>query len=462
MRFDIPKDVIYIINKLHEKHSAYLVGGCIRDLICEKTPHDWDICTSALPEEVMSYFDEVIPTGLKHGTVSILINKEIYEVTTYRYNEIYDNSHKPISVDFNVDKDGIYKDLERRDFTINSIAYDPISDELIDPFNGYEDLTKNKVIKCVGNANERFIEDPLRMLRAIRFACYFKDFKIDKSTFRAIIEEKERLKVISAERIYSEIKKMLESRYPENMMMLHFSQLDTVFFPEFAKACECTQNHPYHKASVGMHTIDTVAHTYGDYVIRFAALFHDLGKPLCKTMDSRGDHFYNHPKVSRDIAENIMERWKFSNEDRKVISNLVLEHDTLGYVENRNWNVVLKQLMFKYDKDFVGRLIKLSKADLLAHSNVAIINKFNILETIENEYCSILKNKEPYKLSHLSIDGNDVIEKGFKGELIGHILYYIMMDIIKNPKNNTREYILFDSNFKRYVSSAKNKLKSSK
>ena len=462
MRFDIPKDVIYIINKLQEKHSAYLVGGCIRDLICEKTPHDWDICTSALPEEVMSYFDEVILTGLKHGTVSILINKEIYEVTTYRYNEIYDNSHKPISVDFNVDEDGIYKDLERRDFTINSIAYDPISDELIDPFNGYEDLTKNKVIKCVGNANERFIEDPLRMLRAIRFACYFKDFKIDKSTFKAIIEEKERLKVISAERIYAEIKKMLESRYPENMMMLHFSRLDTVFFPEFAKACECVQNHPYHKASVGMHIINTVVHTPNDYVIRFAALFHDLGKPLCKTMDSRGDHFYGHPNISKDIADNIMDRWKFSNEDKKVISNLVLEHDTLGYVENRNWNVVLKQLMFKYDKSFVRKLIKLSKADLLAHSNLAIINTFSILENIEKEYYDILKNNEPYKLAHLVVSGNDVIDKGFKGELVGHILYYIMMDIIKHPENNTREYILYNSNFKRYVSSAKNKLKSSK
>lgn len=462
MRFDIPKDVIYIINKLQEKHSAYLVGGCIRDLICEKTPHDWDICTSALPEEVMSYFDEVIPTGLKHGTVSILINKEIYEITTYRQNEIYNNSHIPVSVDFNTDKDGIYADLARRDFTINALAYDPINDEVIDPFNGYEDLTKNKVIKCVGNANERFIEDPLRMLRAIRFACYFKDFKIDKSTFRAIIEEKERLKVISAERIYAEIKKMLESKYPENMMMLHFSKLDTVFFPEFAAACECVQNHPYHKASVGMHIIDTVAHVSGDYVIKFAALFHDLGKPLCKTMDSRGDHFYRHPNISKGIADNIMDRWKFSNEDKKVISNLVLEHDTLGYVENRNWNVVLKQLMFKYDKDFVGKLIKLSKADLLAHSDLAIINKFSILESIQKEYYSILDNNEPYKLSHLVISGNDIIDKGFNGKLVGYILYYIMMDIIKYPENNTREYILFNSNFKRYVSSAKNKLKSSK
>lgn len=462
MKFDIPNDVIYIINKLQEKHSAYLVGGCIRDLICEKTPHDWDICTSALPEEVMSYFDEVIPTGLKHGTVSVLINKEIYEITTYRQNEIYDNSHIPVSVDFNTDKDGIYADLARRDFTINALAYDPINDEIIDPFNGYEDLTKNKVIKCVGNANERFIEDPLRMLRAIRFACYFKDFKIDKSTFKAIIEEKERLKVISAERIYAEIKKMLESRYPKNMMMLHFSELDTVFFPEFAVACECVQNHPYHKASVGMHIIDTVVHASSDYVIRFAALFHDLGKPLCKTMDSRGDHFYGHPNISKNIADDIMNRWKFSNEDKKIISNLVLEHDTLGYVENRDWNVVLKQLMFKYDKGFVGKLIKLSKADLLAHSNLAIINKFSILENIEKEYYDILKNNEPYKLTHLVVNGNDVIDKGFKGELVGHILYYIMMDIIKYPENNTREYILSNSNFKRYVSSAKNKLKSSK
>ena len=462
MRFEVPEDVKFIIRKLQENHSAYVVGGCIRDLICNKTPNDWDICTSALPEQVMSYFDVVIPTGIKHGTVSVVINNEIYEITTYRYNEVYDNSHKPVSVDFNVDKDGIYKDLERRDFTINAIAYDPINNVLVDPYNGYEDLTKNKIIKCVGNATDRFVEDPLRMLRAIRFACYFKDFKIDKFTFRAIIEEKERLKVISAERIYAEIKKMLESRYPENMMMLHFSELDTVFFPEFAAACECVQNHSYHKASVGMHTIDAVAHLSGDYVIKFAALFHDLGKPLCKTMDSRGDHFYGHPNISRDIADNIMDRWKFSNEDKKVISNLVLEHDTLGYVENRNWNVVLKQLMFKYDKGFVGKLIKLSKADLLAHSDLAIINKFSILESIQKEYYSILDNNEPYKLSHLVVSGNDVIDKGFKGELVGHILYYIMMDIIKHPENNTREYILSNSNFKRYVSSAKNKLKSSK
>lgn len=455
--FYIPKNVLYIIKTLKDQsYSAYLVGGCIRDLILNRVPNDWDICTSALPNEVEDLFDNTIPTGIKHGTVSINIEDELYEVTTYRYDEVYSDSHIPESVSFDTSNNGIYRDLSRRDFTINSIAYDPIDDIIVDPYNGMTDIN-NKIIKAVGNAVDRFVEDPLRMLRAIRFSCYLDGFNIDKETFKAIEKERHRILFISAERIYSEIKKMIMSDNVDNIMNLHYSKLDTVIFPEFDKACECTQNHPYHNTSVGKHSVNTVKNCPKDLSIRFAALFHDLGKPLCKVMDYRGDHFYGHPKVSRDIAKEIMKRWKFSNKDTEIISNLVLEHDTLGYIKNNDWGICIKKLLFKYGEDFVDSLIKLSEADLLAHSSIAITRNRDILDNIKMEHNNILYNKEPYSLKDLPVSGEDILSLGYSGKIVGYILTFILIDVIKYPNKNTRDYIM--SNIDIYIKNAKNKLR---
>lgn len=435
---NIPENARKIVERLQKHHSAYLVGGCVRDMFLDKEPKDYDICTSARPEEVMEMFKFVIPTGIKHGTVSVVMDKELYEVTTYRYNEIYENSHIPTSVSFDTSKEGIYNDLSRRDLTINAMAFDPISNIFIDPYGGEEDIKKG-IIRTVGNPDERFSEDPLRMMRAIRFACQL-GFTVDRKTFESIRRNREKLNVISAERINAELTKMVMSDNVEKMMMLHYSGLAEMFFPEFSVCCECTQNHPYHKASVGRHILDVVSLVPKDPQLRFAALFHDIGKPLVKTMDARSDHFYGHPKASREIALRVMEELRFLNKDKKMIADLVLEHDKFENIQNVNKS--LKKLLNKYDAYFVKKLLTLAVADTNAHTDILIEKTKDTLEEIEKELTSILENGEPYKIKHLKINGSDLLERGYEGEAVGRKLSELLVEVLKNPEKNTREYLL--------------------
>ena len=299
MHISIPKHASDIIKTLSAHgYEAYVVGGCVRDSILGKEPADWDITTSALPEQVKALFPRTIDTGLKHGTVTIMMDKVGYEVTTYRIDGTYEDHRRPNEVTFTSD---LKEDLMRRDFTINAMAYNE-EQGLVDLFGGIQDLT-DRIIRCVGNPAERFDEDALRMLRAVRFAGQL-NFKIEENTKAAIEAQHTFLKDVSAERIQTELMKLLVSGHPEMIRAAYETGLTSVFLPEFDRMMETPQNNPHHIYSVGDHTVHAVETIAPNPVLRLTMLLHDIAKPKTRTTDENGiDHFYNHNAVGADLAK---------------------------------------------------------------------------------------------------------------------------------------------------------------
>lgn len=325
----IPDGANVVIDKLYENgHSAFVVGGCVRDFILEKEPHDWDICTDALPEQVMQIFGEknVIPTGIKHGTVTVLIGNDNYEVTTYRIDGMYSDGRRPDNVEFT---QNLIEDLSRRDFSINAMAYnDKIG--LIDPFDGISDI-KNRRICCVGDPGKRFGEDYLRILRAIRFSSTF-GFIIDKHTRMVAAINAPNLRMLANERVGAEIRKILCGRYAADVIDENKTSIAWVI-PEIIDMVGCEQNNPYHVEDVFQHTLSAMrnmstsnifpAEWVDDYV-RCVLFFHDIGKPKSKSTDENGcDHFYHHAAKSAEITYDILTRLRFNSKDRDIIVELV-------------------------------------------------------------------------------------------------------------------------------------------
>ena len=311
----IPEEVSYIIGKLRESgEEAYAVGGCVRDTLLGRDPMDWDITTSARPEKVKELFRRTIDTGLQHGTVTIMIDDTGYEVTTYRVDGEYEDHRHPKEVVFTPN---LEEDLKRRDFTINAMAYNEKTG-IVDLFHGQEDLEAG-VIRAVGIPSERFQEDALRMLRAIRFAGQL-GFQIEEQTKGAMVELAPTLCHVSAERIQVEMKKLLVSKEPYLLATAKDVGLCNVFFPEFIQMMNTEQNNPHHCYCVGMHTLHAIEEVNllsgkldakKRTILAFAALLHDVGKPFVKTTDAKGiDHFYDHEKNGSDLAKKILHRWK--------------------------------------------------------------------------------------------------------------------------------------------------------
>ena len=323
MTIQIPSKVNSIIHTLQQHgHEAYAVGGCVRDSLLGRIPNDWDITTSAKPEEVKALFHRTIDTGIQHGTVTVMIEKEGFEVTTYRIDGEYTDSRHPKEVIFTPD---LQEDLRRRDFTINAMAYNE-EQGLVDCFGGREDL-EQRIIRCVGNAEERFSEDALRILRALRFAAQL-GCTVEEDTMTAIRKLAPTLANISAERIQAELLKMLVSPNPSMMRTVYETGISAVIMPEWDAVMETGQNNPHHKYSVGEHTIHALEAVEPQKVYRLAMLFHDFGKPLVKTTDEQGiDHFYGHGDVSAELAETIMRRLKFDNDTMDTVCKLVRYHD---------------------------------------------------------------------------------------------------------------------------------------
>jgi len=319
MIVELPKEVKKIIKSLEDSaYEAYIVGGSLRDILMGKAPHDWDIATSAIPEQVMACFptQRIITTGLKHGTVTIMQGGIGYEVTTFRIDSDYSDNRHPDEVSFTP---SLKEDLSRRDFTINAMAYNPASG-LIDLFNGLADLA-NRQINCVGVPERRFQEDSLRMMRALRFAAVL-DFQIGESTAFAIHQHKSLLQNISAERINFELCGLLCGKNVENILR-QYADVIAVFIPEIKIMWNFAQNNRYHYLDVWEHTIKAVAVVNADLILRLVMLFHDIAKPECYTEDEAGNgHFYGHPKVSSNMAKTIMKRLKFDNKTSKTVSDL--------------------------------------------------------------------------------------------------------------------------------------------
>lgn len=434
MVIQLPENVKYIIHTLEAAgHSAYAVGGCVRDTLLSRTPGDWDITTSAKPEQVKALFRRTIDTGIAHGTVTVMLDKEGYEVTTYRIDGEYEDARHPKEVIYTSD---LLEDLKRRDFTINAMAYNE-KDGLVDAFDGIRDLQKG-VIRCVGDPKERFSEDALRMLRAVRFAAQL-GFSIEEKTKDAIVELAGNLKKVSAERIQVEFLKLILSVHPEEIRTLYETGISKVVLPEWDAMMQTPQHNVHHKYNVGEHTIAVLQNTRADKILRLSAFFHDIAKPDCRTTDEDGvDHFYQHPKVGAEKAKQILRRLKWDNATIDAVCRLVAGHDVNPVLTEKS----VRRAVVKIGPDAFPLIFELKKADILAQSPYMQKEKLEALNTYEQLYHKIMEAGDCLSLKDLAIGGKDLMELGIKpGRQMGDILRTLLELVIDDPQKNTKEYL---------------------
>ena len=435
MTLTIPSKVEFIIKRLEEHgFEAYAVGGCVRDSILGRTPNDWDITTSALPEQVKALFNRTIDTGLQHGTVTVMLEKEGFEVTTYRVDGEYEDGRHPKEVTFTA---CLEEDLKRRDFTINAMAYNP-SRGIVDMFHGVEDL-ENQVIRCVGNPIERFTEDALRILRAVRFSAQL-GFSIEDETTKALRALAPNLKLVSAERIQVEMMKLLVSPHPDYLKKAYDAGITKEFFPEWDKCMETAQNTPHHSGTVGEHTLRTLTNIPADKGLRLTMLLHDIGKPVMKTTDENGrDHFKGHPEAGEKIAIDIMRRWKLDNDTIHKVSHLVKWH---GYRPPAEIKAV-RRAMNKIGEEFFPLYLEVQMADTMSKSTYKLDDKLERLQGVEACYKEILANQQCVCLKDLAVTGKDLIAAGVQpGKQIGLILNGLLEHVMENPDDNKKEILL--------------------
>lgn len=432
----LPEKVKFIIDTIMEAgYEAYAVGGCIRDSILLRKPSDWDITTSASPYQVKELFRRTLDTGIKHGTVTVMLDKEGFEVTTYRIDGEYEDGRHPKEVTFTRN---LTEDLKRRDFTINAMAYNE-KDGLVDIFGGLEDI-RCKMIRCVGDPVERFSEDALRMMRAVRFSAQL-GYRIEEETSNAIRVLAPDLKKISAERIQTELVKLLTSPHPDYLRMAYETGITKVVLPEFDLCMITEQKNPHHCYTVGEHTLVAMQAVRADKVLRLAMLFHDMGKPLCVTTDEEGiDHFHGHPSVSEEIAGNVLHRLKFDNDTIYMVKKLVKYHDQ--YIEPQPKNV--RRAIRKMGEDVFPPLLEVKEADVQAQSDFLREKKEKNLKDVRDVYQRILEENQCVSLKTLAINGKDLIDQtGMKpGKELGEVLNELLDLVTEDPARNTREYLL--------------------
>ena len=436
---EVPAPVNYIIQELEKcGHEAYMVGGCVRDSVLGRKPHDYDICTSATPDEILKAFpdEEIIPTGLQHGTVTILINKEPFEVTTYRIDGDYSDNRRPDNVTFTKN---LVEDLRRRDFTINAMAYNPKTG-LIDPFNGMEDI-KYKKIRCVGSAEDRFNEDALRILRAIRFEAQLGFAGLPETMFE-IERQYDRLKNISIERINSEFCKIVASEQFCVELVL-YPNVFSLFIPELKDLIGFQQNNPYHAYDVFDHTVHAIEKCGSDdLVVRLAVFFHDFGKPHSYQDGEDGiRHFKGRGKVSAEITDSIMKRLRFDNETRNNVVELVYYHDATFEVGNK----YVKRWLNKIGEKQFRRLLEIRKADIKGQKPDYEESRIEKVNNIENILEEILSEKSCFSLKDLAVNGNDVKEvmKLKEGKDIGYWLNEILKRVIDGELENNKYDLVY-------------------
>ena len=434
MKIQLPEKVKVVIQTLEAAgYEAYAVGGCVRDSVLGRIPADWDITTSALPDQVKELFHRTIDTGIEHGTVTVMMDKEGFEVTTYRVDGEYRDHRHPEQVNFTGE---LKEDLRRRDFTINAMAYNDRCG-MVDAFGGIEDL-KHGVIRCVGVARERFEEDALRILRAVRFAAQL-GFEIEKETADAARALTGNLKDISAERIQTELVKLLVSPHPEMLRTAYELGITRVVLPEFDVMMETPQHHPHHMYSVGEHTLKALEFTDPEKVLRLSVLFHDFGKPQTRTTVDGVDHFHGHANVSAQETVRIMRRLKFDNATMDQVKRIVLYHDARPQPDERQ----IRRLLHRAGEDIFPGLFQVMGADILAQSEYRKMEKLVNLERVHQVYDEILKRKDCISLKNLQVTGKDLIAAGMKpGKKIGEILNQMLEDVLETPEHNEREYLL--------------------
>ena len=435
VKINLPEDVKYIIDTITEAgYEAFAVGGCIRDKLLGREPDDYDITTSATPLEVKELFRRTVDTGIAHGTVTVMLKECGYEVTTYRIDGKYEDNRHPKDVSYT---SNLADDLLRRDFTINAMAY---NDEagLVDLFEGQKDI-QNHIIRCVGVPMERFGEDALRIMRAVRFSAQL-GYEIEEETKKAMKELAPNLSSISEERIQTELVKLVTSDHPENIRIAYELGLTRIFLPEFDLLMETPQNHPHHCYSVGEHTIKSMQEISNDKYLRLAMLFHDIGKPKVKSTDDKGiDHFYGHPAESEKIAFNVLKRLKFDNDTINMVSKLALYHD-YDIAENV---LGVKKALNKLGEDIFVRTLEIKKADVLAQSDYMRTEKLTKLENLWKIYHEVKDSGQCFNIKDLKINGRDLITLGYKsGPNLGKELEKLLDRVLKTPSLNDKEVLI--------------------
>lgn len=437
MRFQIPDKPIAVCRALHAAgFEAWLVGGAVRDLIMGREPHDWDVATNARPEQVVPLFSKVIETGLKHGTVTVVLDGEHFEVTTYRADGAYSDGRRPDDVTF---IDRIDLDLERRDFTMNALAYDPLRDEMLDPFNGIGDIA-GKVIATVGMASERFTEDSLRTLRAVRFAATL-GFRVAPATMAAIQAHD---LTVAAERIQAEMVTGLLAHEPDRFLhLLLQSGLLARIIPEMLPMVGCGQN-KYHEFDVWEHTLRVVSATPEDARLRLAATLHDVAKPPTK-----GQHpvtgevtFYDHEQVGAELADSILARLKFSNDDRAAVAHLIRHH----LVPQLQSAASIRRWVRRVGRENVDCVLSLARADSIGKGSPKVAG--TTLEYLSGLAARIadMETRDPIvaNTTQLAISGNDVMMAlGVgPGPMVGAKLRELLELVTDEPSLNERETLL--------------------
>ncbi len=422
------------INCLHKAgYEAYAVGGCVRDMIMGRECQDTDITTSALPEEVKEVFSDLrtVDTGIKHGTVTVIINGTPLEITTYRIEKGYSDGRHPDKVIFTLK---LEEDLKRRDFTVNSIAYSP-EKGFIDPFGGKKDIER-KIIRCVGNTTERFTEDSLRILRGLRFSSVL-GFEIEENTAEAMRECKELLNSVSKERIFSELSKLLCGKNVREIIV-NYSDILEVILPEVRGMKGFDQHNFHHIYDILTHTAAVTESILPVPHLRFAALFHDCGKTDCFSLDEKGiGHFYSHPSISARKADAALIRLKSDTKTREKVVKLVKVHDTPIEESER---IIKKRLRSMGDELFFD-LIKLQRADTKGLSP-EFHDREKHFDTLEKMAKQIIENEECFSLKDLNINGNDLIKEGFSGKEIGTALSAALEAVIDGKLNNEKDELI--------------------
>lgn len=435
MKIALPEKVKQIIETIQAAgFEAYAVGGCVRDSLLGRVPSDWDITTSAKPEQVKALFPRTIDTGIRHGTVTVMLQKEGFEVTTYRIDGKYEDSRHPKEVTFTAN---LTEDLKRRDFTINAMAYNE-TEGLVDIFDGRGDIEKKR-IRCVGEAEERFREDALRMMRAVRFSAQL-GYEIEEQTKEAIRELAPTLTKISAERIQTELVKLVVSPHPDYLRVAYETGITAVVLPEFDRMMETEQNNPHHCYTVGEHTLHAMQNIEADKVLRLSMLFHDVGKPDSLTVDEKGiSHFYGHPELGMEMTRVILRRLKFDNDTIGKVTKLVCFHDYSIAPTPKG----MRRAIFKVGEDIMPYLFPVKQADLLAQSGFQREEKQEHLETLKTLYEKVLEERDCVSLKTLAVTGSDLIATGMKpGKEIGEVLNRLLQLVIEEPACNTKEYLL--------------------
>lgn len=435
MKLIIPSNAEKILDVLEQNgYEAYVVGGCVRDSILGRTPDDWDITTSASPLQVKELFSHTVDTGLQHGTVTVLMNHEGYEVTTYRVDGDYEDGRHPKQVQFTA---SLEEDLKRRDFTINAMAYHPVRG-LVDLFDGLGDI-ESKVIRCVGNPKERFGEDALRILRAVRFSAQL-GFEIENATKKGIKALAPNLKCVSAERIQTELVKLLLSPHPDYIRTAYETGITREFLPEFDECMNTPQNTPHHCYSVGEHILHSLTLVRADRVLRLTMLFHDIAKPVMRKTDENGrDHFKLHAIEGEKMTRGILRRLKFDNDTINKVTKLVRCHDDRPMPEIRS----VRRAVNRIGEDLFPFYLEVQHADMLAQSEYKREEKSERLAGVEKCYKAVLEKNECVSLKTLAVTGRDLIDAGYKpGPLLGQLLGEMLEHVLDVPGDNNKENLI--------------------